>query len=138
MNKLQLYSAFALAFIVNAIIVSSIGTISVETRLAIDRVPDEPKAYKWGIDQIFQNILDILRFLPYQFADKFGFLNKKGMIPEWIKAVYTFMITFVIALLVYHFFLFILGYKRLYKYFFGNLTAALHPSKAPWKSSKHK
>ena len=73
MNKLEIYSAFALAFIVNAIIVSSIGTISVETRLAIDRVPDEPKAYRWGVDQILQNIFDILRFLPYQFADKFGF-----------------------------------------------------------------
>jgi hypothetical protein len=138
MNKLEIYSAFALAFIVNAIIVSSIGTISVETRLAIDQIPDEPKIYKWGISEIFQNIFDILRFLPYQFADKFGFLNKKGKIPEWIKAGYTFLITFVIALLVYHVFLFILGYKQLYKYFFGNLTVALHPNKAPWKISKHK
>ena len=139
MNKLEIYSTFSLAFIINALIVSSIGTISVETRLAIDHSPDEPKIQQKGIQQFLQNIFYTLRFLPYKFAHTFGFLSKKGEIPEWIKAGYTFMITFVIALLVYHFFLFILGYKKLYKYFFGNLIAELHPSKAPWKATaKHK
>ena len=48
-------------------------------------------------------------------------MDKSHNIPEWIKLLYTFLITFIIALIVYHIFLAILGYKTVYKYFFGNL-----------------
>lgn len=121
MNKFKIYSSFALAFIINALIVSSIGAISVETRLAIEQSPAIPKTSNNSFHQIVQRFFYLLRLLPYKFAHTFGLLSKKGDIPEWIKAIYTFMITFVIALIVYHLFLFILGYKKLYKYFFGNL-----------------
>jgi hypothetical protein len=123
MNKLKVYSSFALAFIINALIVSSIGTISVETRLAIEQSPAVPKMESNSIQQIGERIIYMLRVLPYKFSKTFGLLGHKGDIPEWVKAFYTFIITFFIALLVYHIFLLILGYKKLYKYFFGNLTS---------------
>jgi hypothetical protein len=123
MNKFKLYSSFALAFIINALVVSSIGTISVETRLAIEESPIAPKTESSSFHQIGQEIFYRLRLAPYKFAHALNLLSKKGEIPEWIKAIYTFIITFFIALLVYHIFLFILGYKKLYKYFFGNLSS---------------
>jgi hypothetical protein len=123
MDKLKVYGSFALAFIINALIVSSIGTISVETRLAIEQSPAVPKTESNGIQQIGQKMFYMLRLMPYKFSKTFGLLSKKGDIPEWVKATYTFMITFFIALIVYHIFLFLLGYKKLYKYFFGNLAS---------------
>lgn len=123
MNKLKLYSSFATAFLVNALIVSSIGTISVETRLGIEHSPLASPSNSNPIQQFGQKLFYILRIIPYKFADSMNLLSKKGTIPEWIKAIYTFIITFIIALLVYHFFLFILGYKKLYKYFFGNMPS---------------
>jgi len=123
MNKFKLYSTFVLALILNALIVSSIGTISVETRLAIEQSPDAPKTKSNSLHQIGREIFYILRLLPYKFAHALDLLSKKGEIPEWIKAAYTFLITFFIALLVYHIFLFMLGYKKFYKYFFGNMPS---------------
>lgn len=123
MNQLKIYSSFAMAFLVNALIVSSIGTISVETRLGIEHSPLAPPSNSNPIQQFGQKLFYILRIIPYKFADSTNLLSKKGTIPEWIKAIYTFIITFIIALLVYHFFLFILGYKKLYKYFFGNMPS---------------
>lgn len=123
MNQFKLYRSFMAAFIVNALIVSSIGTISVETRLGIEQSPELPKSDSNSFQQFGQKLFYILRIIPYKFANATGLLSKKGTIPEWIKAIYTFFITFIIALLVYHIFLFILGYKKLYKYFFGNMPS---------------
>jgi predicted PurR-regulated permease PerM len=121
MNQLKLYNSFAMAFIINALIVSSIGTISVETRLGIEESPTVPKTNSNWFQQFSQNFFYMLRIIPYKFAHATNLLSKKGTIPEWIKSIYTFIITFIIALLVYHIFLFLLGYKKFYEYFFGNM-----------------
>ena len=114
------YRKFILVFIINAAIVAAIGAISIETRLAIEHAPRDhsSKSIKDVVDTFFFN----LRIIPYKFAELFKLTSKSGNIPEWIKTIYTFILTFIIAILVYHLFLFILGYKKIYKYFFGNIS----------------
>jgi hypothetical protein len=111
------YYAYALTFIINAAILATISSISIETRLAIDKAPN---THISSVSTLFDKFFFNLRMMPYKFANIFGF-SKNNIIPEWIKFLFTFLITFFIAILVYHIFLLILGYKKMYKYFFGNI-----------------
>lgn len=113
--ELNRYKIYFIAFIINALVLASISSISIETRFAIDHTPTET-------DSISGKLFYYLRILPYEIANLMGLRSKKGDIPEWIKLIYTFLITFIIALTVYHFFLTLLGYNKLYKYFFGNFS----------------
>jgi hypothetical protein len=109
-----------MAFIVNAAILATINSISIETRFAIENSPNTKIS---SVDSVFTRLFYYLKILPYKFAEFFNLESKKGKIPDWIKLIYVYIITFLIALFVYHFFLSILGYKKLYKYFFGNLNS---------------
>lgn len=109
------YKIYLIAFLINALVLASISSISIETRLAIENAPNEP-------DKLSGKILYYLRILPYKIAGAFKLQDKNGSIPNWIKLIYTFLFTFAIALSVYHIFLNILGYKKVYKYFFGNFA----------------
>ena len=109
------YKTYLIAFFINALVLASISSISIETRLAIEDTPNEP-------DKLTGKILYYLRILPYKIAAALNLRSKNGSIPNWIKLSYTFLFTFVIALSVYHIFLTILGYKKVYKYFFGNFA----------------
>jgi hypothetical protein len=115
MNK---YSAYALTFLINAAILATISSISIETRFAVDHTPNSKiSSLKTFMDKIFY----YLKIFPYKFAHKFGLLEK-GQVPEWVKFMFTFFITFLIALFVYHLFLLLLGYNTVYKYFLGNIN----------------
>ena len=114
------YILYVIAFIINAAILAAISSISIETRFAINHTPDMKIS---SLGTFTTKILYYIRILPYKFADTFKLMDKSRNIPEWIKLLYTFFITFIIALIVYHLFLAVLGYKTVYKYFFGNLKA---------------
>ena len=111
---------YAIAFILNAAILAAISSISIETRFAIEHTPNVDVS---SLDTFATRILYYIRILPYKFSTAFKLMDKSHNIPEWVKLLYTFLITFIIALLVYHVFLAVLGYKTVYKYFFGNLKA---------------
>lgn len=113
------YAMFALAFIINAAILATINSISIETRFAIENSPNTKIS---SFDSVFTQFFYYLKILPYKLATLLNVRTKKGYIPEWLKFIYTFIITFIIAISVYHIFLAILGYKEIYKYFFGNLS----------------
>ena len=113
------YTIYIIAFIINAAVLATISSISIETRFAIDHTPTALVASK---STLSEKIIYYIKVLPYWFAERFGLLNKQHQLPELIKLIFTFVITFVIALFVYHLFLGILGYKKVYKYFFGNFV----------------
>lgn len=113
------YARFAIAFVINAAILATISSISIETRFAIENSPNTKIS---SLPSVFTQIFYYLRILPYKFSTLLKLRTKKGHIPEWLKFIYTFIITFIIAISVYHIFLAILGYKEIYKYFFGNLS----------------
>ena len=46
--------------------------------------------------------------------------KSEAQIPNWLKLGYVFLISFMVALFVYSIFLMAFGYKKLWKYFFGN------------------
>lgn len=119
---MSLYVSYAIAFIINAAILAAISSISIETRFAINHTPTNPIL---SMDTFTTKILYYIRILPYKFAAALKLTDKSHNIPEWVKLLYTFLITFIIALLVYHIFLIILGYKTVYKYFFGNLKSRI-------------
>jgi hypothetical protein len=114
------YKLYVIAFLINAAILATISSVSIEMRFAIDHSPP-PYSKVTSLSTFFDKIFYYLRILPYKFADSLG-LRKHNEIPEGIKFLFTFLITFIIALCVYHFFLGLLGYDKLYKYFFGNFT----------------
>jgi hypothetical protein len=118
------YKVFIIAFIVQALIFASISTLSIETRVGIysnkqkPYIPDK----NLGIYNLFTHFFYILRILPYKISETFGILNNSGNVQEWVKVLYTFLISFTISLLVYHIFLLIFGYKKIYKYYMGNFS----------------
>lgn len=112
---LHRYKIYLIAFFINALVLASISSISIETRLAIENAPNES-------DKLSGKILYYLRILPYEIARYFKLQDKNGSIPNWIKLIYTFIFTFIIAISVYHIFLNLLGYKKVYRYFFGNFA----------------
>lgn len=112
------YTTYALAFIINAMVLATINSISIETRFAIQNSPNTKIS---SVNSIFTRLFYYLKILPYKISSILGVQTKKGNIPEWIKFIYILTISFIIAISVYHFFLMILGYKKIYKYFFGNL-----------------
>ena len=121
MNKhTNKYTTYALAFIINAIVLATINSISIETRFAIQNSPNTKIS---SFQSIFTQIFYYLKIFPYKISNLLGVQTKKGDIPEWIKFLYIFILSFIIAISVYHFFLMILGYKKIYKYFFGNLMS---------------
>jgi len=101
--------SFMPAFLINAAILASISVLTIETRFAIN-----------GKDEDAGIIGYYLRYIPYKVSKIFKLLSKDGIIPEWIKLIYMFFISFIIALIVYYTFAQIFGYKKLYKFFFGN------------------
>lgn len=124
MNK---YHIYIIAFIINAAVLATISSMSIETRFAIENTPT---ALLITNSTFPEKVFYYLKVFPYWFSKKFGLLNKHHQLPEVVKLIFTFVITFVIALFVYHIFLAILGYKRVYKYFFGNFSLPLQTSRA--------
>ena len=114
------YNKLRKGFMIQSLIWATISTLAIEIRRSIFSTKQKPITFK---NNTFQNITDFifftLRTLPYDISYRLNLLNKKGEVPEYIKGLYTFSISFLLSLAVYHFFLFILGYKNIYKYFFG-------------------
>jgi len=107
---------FLFAFLFNAAIVAAITALTVETRFAIHRIPTN------GVreNNILKKIHYELLMIPYRFAQILGLQSKSGLIPQWIKLLYLFIVSFIVALFVYYIFLGLFGYKKLWTYFFGN------------------
>tara|TARA_R110002072_G_scaffold198412_1_gene355984 strand:+ start:374 stop:778 length:405 start_codon:yes stop_codon:yes gene_type:complete len=114
------YSILTKGFIIQSLIWASISTATIEIRHSIYSNKQKPITFK---NNFFQNTINYifytLRIIPYQLSYQLNLLNKKGEVPEYIKALYTFTISFLLSLFIYHFFLVVLGYKDIYKYFFG-------------------
>ena len=114
------YTILTKGFIIQSLIWASISTATIEIRHSIYSNKQKPITFK---NNFFQNTINYifytLRIIPYQLSYQLNLLNKKGEVPEYIKALYTFTISFLLSLFIYHFFLFVLGYKDIYKYFFG-------------------
>jgi hypothetical protein len=114
------YSILTKGFIIQSLIWASISTATIEIRHSIYSNKQKPITFK---NNFFQNTINYifynLRIIPYQLSYQLNLLNKKGDVPEYIKALYTFTISFLLSLFIYHFFLVVLGYKDIYKYFFG-------------------
>lgn len=114
------YTGMRKGFIIQSLIWATISTLAIEIRRSIFSTKQKPLSYKDNtIQNITNYILFTLRTLPYTISYKLNLLNKKDEVPEYIKALYTFSISFILSLGVYHFFLLVLGYKDIYKYFFG-------------------
>ena len=107
---------FLFAFLLNAAIVAAITALTVETRFAIHRLPTNDIKE----NNILKNIRFQLLMIPYKFAQILGLQSKSGLIPEWIKLLYMFIVSFIVSLFVYYIFLGLFGYKKLWMYFFGN------------------
>lgn len=116
MKKIVHPQSFLLAFLINAAIVATISSLTIGMRFAIDTLPTETR----GHNSIFDKFFYELKMLPYDIATKFGLETKKHVIPNWLKLAYVFLISFMVALFVYSAFLMTFGYRRLWKYFFGN------------------
>jgi hypothetical protein len=116
------YRVFIIAFIIQALIFASISTLSIETRVGIYSNKQKPYVSdkKYSIYNLFGQIFYTLRILPYKISEMLGILNSQGEVEEWVKILYTFIISFTISLIVYHIFLIIFGYKEIYKYYMGN------------------
>ncbi len=114
------YDKLRKGFMIQSLIWATISTLAIEIRRSIFSTKQKPITFK---NNTFQNITDFifftLRTLPYDISYKLNLLNKKHEVPEYVKALYTFSISFLLSLGVYHIFLIILGYKNIYKYFFG-------------------
>ena len=110
--------SFFFAFLINAAIVASISALTIETRFAIHRIPTNGDKET----NIFKKIRFEILMLPYNFAKLLGLQSKLGEIPQWIKLLYIFIVSFIIALLVYYIFLGLFGYKKLWRFFFGNIN----------------
>jgi len=114
------YTGMRKGFIIQSLIWATISTLAIEIRRSIFSTKQKPLSYKDNTIQNINNyILFTLRTLPYTISYKLNLLNKKDEVPEYVKALYTFSISFILSLGVYHFFLLVLGYKDIYKYFFG-------------------
>lgn len=114
------YTGMRKGFIIQSLIWATISTLAIEIRRSIFSTKQKPLSYKDNtIQNITNYILFTLRTLPYTISYKLNLLNKKDEVPEYVKALYTFSISFILSLGVYHFFLLVLGYKDIYKYFFG-------------------
>ena len=114
------YQTFAKTFIMVSAITSRISTVTIEIRNSIHS-SRQPAFKNTGnkFSDIYNNIIYILRTLPYKFSSYFNLLNKEKKVPEYISSIYTFLLSFIIALSVYHLFLAIFGYRFFYLYFFG-------------------
>ena len=114
------YDKLRKGFMIQSLIWATISTLAIEIRRSIFSTEQKPLTFK---NNTFQNITTYifftLRTLPYDISYRLNLLNKKGDVPEYVKALYTFSISFILSLSVYYFFLFILGYKNIYEYFFG-------------------
>tara|TARA_B100001093_G_C26713770_1_gene964673 strand:- start:401 stop:775 length:375 start_codon:yes stop_codon:yes gene_type:complete len=114
------YNLFFIAFIISSLIVASISTLTIEIRRGIQSTKQKPFKYTGNFSDIYKNFIYKLRIWPYEFSNYFNLLNDKDEVPEYIKVLYTFLFSFIIALIVYHIFLGFLGYNALYLYWFGN------------------
>tara|TARA_Y100000389_G_scaffold43904_1_gene38609 strand:+ start:6698 stop:7072 length:375 start_codon:yes stop_codon:yes gene_type:complete len=116
------YKVFIIGFIIQALIFATISTLSIETRFGISSTKQKPIAYQ---DNFFKNLYKQffykLKTIPYDISSKLNILTDAGDVPEYVKLIYVFIISFLISILVYHLFLLLLGYKFIYKYFFGNI-----------------
>ena len=116
------YGVFIIGFIIQALIFATISTLSIETRFGISSTKEKPLPYDNNIfNNLYKQFFYKLRTIPYDISSKFNLLTDAGDVPEYIKLVYVFIISFSISIIVYHLFLLLLGYKFIYKYFFGNL-----------------
>lgn len=124
------YKFFIYAFILQSLIIASISTLSIETRVGIFSNKQNPFEYNkdFSIYNFFKHFFYTLRILPYNLSESLGILNSKGAVQEWVKIIYTFLISFTISLIVYHIFLIIFGYKKIYKYYMGNLGIPIKSS----------
>ena len=114
------YKKLRKGFIIQSLIWATISTLAIEIRRSIFSTKQKPLTYKHNtIQNTINYILFTLRTLPYSISYQLNLLNKKDEVPEYVKALYTFTISFILSLGVYHFFLIVLGYKDIYKYFFG-------------------
>ena len=114
------YKKFAKTFIMLSAITSLISTTSVEIRRLIHKTKQPAfKHTNHFLKDFLRRILYTLRIIPYRLSEHLGILNKDKQVPEIISFLYTFILSFFIALMVYHLFLLIFGYKYLYLYFFG-------------------
>ena len=116
------YGVFTIGFIIQALIFATISTLSIETRFGISSTKEKPLPYGDNfLKNLYKQFFYKLKTIPYDISTKLNILTSSGDVPEYIKLIYVFIISFLISVIVYHFFLLILGYKFIYKYFFGNL-----------------
>ena len=112
------YRKFLFAFILNAIIVASITAFSIEARFTIK---DNVNKIKIDKDNLMQKILYYLHALPYYISSRLDILKDGDKAPEYINIIYIFLITFIVAIFIYHIFFVVLGQKTIYSFYFGNL-----------------
>ena len=122
-KKIYEYRIFIIAFIIQALVFATISTLSIEIRVGIFSNKQKPFTSNndWSFYNLYRWLFYTLRIIPYEISYKLGILNKEGRVHEWVKMLYTFIISFTISIIVYHIFLFLLGYKQIYKYYFGNI-----------------
>ncbi len=120
---MDIYKLFILGFVIQALVFASISALSIETRLNIFSTKQKIPVYKEkNLINLFNKFVFYLKTLPYEISERLNLLID-GKVPEYIKLIYTFLISFTISLIVYNLFLLILGKKFIYKFFFGNLNS---------------
>ena len=109
-------------FIIQSLIFATISTLTIEIRRSIYSTKQNRSKYPNFVIDLFYHFIFILRTLPYQISKNLNLLNKFGEVPEFIKIIYTFSLSFTISIIVYNFFLLTIGSKNINKYFFGWTT----------------
>ena len=109
-------------FVIQSLIFATISTLTIEIRRSIYSTKQNRNKYPNFIIDLFNHFIFILRTLPYKISKNLNLLNKFGKVPEFIKIIYTFSLSFTISIIVYNFFLLTIGSKNINKYFFGWTT----------------
>ena len=112
------YRKYLIAFIINAFLIAAVSAISIETRFSIK---EKKNKLRINNDTVIDTVLYYLHMFPYYISEKFGLLTHRQMVPEYINALYVFLITFFVALIVLHIILVIVGKGNMYHYYFGNI-----------------
>ena len=112
------YRKYLIAFIINAFLIAAVSAISIETRFSIKQSKNKLRINN---DNIKDKILYHLHMFPYFISEKFGILTERQGIPEYINALYVFVITFIVVIIILHILLGLLGKTTMYHYYFGNI-----------------
>lgn len=116
------YYIFFIAFIISSLVNATTNTATIELRRSIHATKQKPYNLDYSFIGIIDYILFKLRILPFEFTEYFNLLNKKEEVPIYIQVIYTFLFSFIVSFLVYNLFLFTMGYKTLWLFWFGNFN----------------